>query len=168
MILDKLRDRGVKAVFFITMDYARRQPELVERMIKEGHILGNHSTLHKSFPDMSFEDAVSDIKELHNYVKANFGYEMHLFRPPMGEFSEQTLALTQNLGYKSVFWSVAYKDWLVDDQPSTIEAMDILTSRTHPGAIILLHAISRTNTEILGDFIDAARSQGYEFARWDW
>ncbi len=167
-ILDTLKDKNVKAVFFITLDFAKSQPELVQRMIDEGHILGNHSCKHLSFPDMSLEDAAADILKLHNYVKDNFYYEMHLFRPPMGEFNQQVLALVQSLGYKSVFWSFAYKDYDVDNQPLTIEALDTITNKAHPGAIYLLHAVSKTNAEVLGDAIDNIQNLGFTFARWDW
>jgi peptidoglycan-N-acetylmuramic acid deacetylase len=167
-ILDTLKEKNVKAVFFITYPYATSQPDLVRRMVAEGHIVGNHSTGHLSFPDMPLQEAADDITKLHEYVKANFGYTMTLFRPPMGEFSERSLALAQSLGYSSIFWSVAYRDWEVDNQPLTIEAMDTLLSRCHPGAIYLLHAVSQTNAEILGEFIDNVRAKGFEFTRFDW
>jgi peptidoglycan-N-acetylmuramic acid deacetylase len=137
-------------------------------MVDEGHILGNHSTRHKSFPDMGLEEIVSDVQTLHDYVKANFGYTMTLFRPPMGEFSEQTLAVLNSMGYKSVFWSFAYRDWEVDNQPLTIEALNTITSRCHPGAIYLLHAVSKTNADVLGEAIDIIRGKGFEFTRFDW
>lgn len=166
-ILDTLLERDAKAVFFVTMDFVKSKPELVTRMVEEGHVLGNHSVKHLSFPDMPLQEAAADIMELHNYVKANFGYEMWLFRPPMGEFSEQTLALAQSLGYKSILWSFAYKDWLVDDQPLTVVALDTISSKCHPGAIYLLHAVSKTNAEVLGDAIDNMREMGYIVAKWD-
>lgn len=167
-ILDTLKEKNVKAVFFITYPYAEKEKEIVTRMIEEGHVIGNHSTKHLSFPDMSAEDAVSDIKKLHDYVRANYGYEMTLFRPPMGEFSEKTLALANSIGYKSIFWSFAYRDWEVDNQPISIEAIDKITSSAHPGAIYLLHAVSSTNAEILGEVIDNIREKGFEFGRFDW
>ena len=166
-ILDTLKEKGVRAVFFVTLPYARSQPELIKRMIDEGHTIGNHSSKHLSFPEMPLEDAAADIKELHEYMKANYGYEMWLFRPPMGEFSEQTLALAKSLGYKSIFWSFAYRDWLVDDQPLTLEALNHVVSKCHPGAIYLLHAVSQTNAEILGDIIDQIHAKGLTCAAWD-
>jgi peptidoglycan-N-acetylmuramic acid deacetylase len=165
--LDTLKDRGAAAVFFITLPYAQQHPELVRRMIDEGHTVGNHSAKHFSFPTVPHSEAARDIMELHEYIKTHFGYEMTLFRPPMGEFSEQTLALAQQLGYTSVFWSWAYKDWLVDDQPSAEEALHRITSSAHPGAVYLLHAVSRANTEALGDAIDKLREMGYEISAWD-
>jgi len=166
-ILDTLKEKDAKAVFFITLDFAKTQPELVRRMIDEGHILGNHSFKHLSFPEMPLREAAEDILVLHNYMKENYNYEMNLFRPPMGEFSEQSLALAQALGYKSIFWSFAYKDYDLDNQPLTIEALNTITSKCHPGAIYLLHAVSKTNAEVLGEVIDNIREQGYTIAEWD-
>lgn len=100
--------------------------------------------------------------ENHQYIKDNFGYDMHLFRFPAGKFSDQSLAVVNNCNYKSVFWSFAYKDYDVNNQPSEPEALQKLKDRMHPGAIYLLHAESTTNTAILGRFIDAAQAAGYE------
>jgi peptidoglycan-N-acetylmuramic acid deacetylase len=166
-ILDTLKEKNAKAVFFVTLPYAKSEPALIKRMIEEGHTLGNHSAKHLSFPDMPLMEAARDILTLHDYMLANFGYKMWLFRPPMGEFSEQTLALAQSVGYKSVFWSFAYRDWLVDEQPLTIEALANVSEKCHPGAIYLLHAVSQTNAEILGEAIDTIRGQGFEVAGWD-
>lgn len=163
-ILDVLKEKNVKAVFFITYPYAKTETALVQRMIDEGHTLGNHSTAHKSFPTMPLSEAADDIMNLHDYVKVNYGYEMFLFRPPEGGFSEQTLALTESLGYKSVLWSFAYKDYDVNNQPITIEATDTIVRKAHPGEIALIHAVSKTNSEILGDVIDQIRAKGFEFA----
>lgn len=116
-ILDVLLEKQVPAVFFVTMPYVKSEPELIQRMIDEGHIVGNHSVNHPSFPEISTEECKSEVMELHDYMKENYGYEMSLFRFPMGEFSEADLSVLQQLGYKSVFWSFAYRDWLVDDQP---------------------------------------------------
>ena len=166
-ILDTLQERDAKALFFVTLDFVKNKPDLVSRMIEEGHVIGNHSVKHLSFPDMPLQEAAKDIMQLHDYMKSNFGYEMWLFRPPMGEFSEQTLALAQSLGYKTILWSFAYKDWLVDDQPLTVEALDTITSKSHPGAIYLLHAVSKTNSEVLGDAIDNMYELGYTVSKWD-
>lgn len=165
IILDTLKEKNVPGAFFLTMHFARSHPDLVQRMIDEGHVLANHSTAHKNFPAMSLSGAADDVMQLHEYIRDNFGYEMHLFRFPEGSFSEQTLALLQSLGYKSVFWSFAYRDWEVDNQPLTIEALDRITSSAHPGAIYLLHSVSRTNSEVLGEAIDLLRAKGFEFAR---
>ena len=118
-------------------------------------------------PTLTAEKAKSEISKLHEYVETNFGYKMTLFRPPMGEFSEADLSVLQQLGYKSVFWSFAYRDWLVDDQPDPQEAIQTIESKSHPGAIYLLHAVSKTNTEILGQVIDDLRAQGYTFCAYE-
>lgn len=159
-ILDTLREKGVKGTFFITMYYAKSHPELVQRMVDEGHIVGNHSVKHPSMTDLSVEDMEHEIMGLHNYVRDNFGYEMYLFRPPKGEHSVRSLAVAQNLGYKSVLWSFAYMDWDTGAQKPVDEAYALCTARAHKGAVYLLHGISETNTAILGDLIDYLVSSG--------
>lgn len=163
-ILDTLKEKGVKATFFVTEPYAKAQPELVQRMIDEGHEIGNHSVTHPSegLPSQSLEQQKNEVMENHQYIKDNFGYDMHLFRFPAGKFSDRSLAVVNNCNYKSVFWSFAYKDYDVNNQPSESEALQKLKDRMHPGAIYLLHAESTTNTAILGRFIDAAQAAGYE------
>jgi peptidoglycan-N-acetylmuramic acid deacetylase len=133
-------------------------------MIDEGHTLGNHSTKHRNFPDMPLEEAAEDLMTLHDYVLANYGYKMWLFRPPEGSFCEQTLGLAQSLGYQTVLWSFAYRDWEPENQMIAIEAVDRILSTAHPGEICLLHAVSRTNAEILGEVIDTLRQRNFEFA----
>lgn len=160
-ILDTLKAQGVKAVFFVTYDYCKSSPELVERMIAEGHTVGNHSYSHPSFPKCSESEVVEEVTLLHDYVKEKFGYEMTLFRFPMGEYSERTLVQLQKLGYTSVFWSFAYQDWNADSQPSSREAYDTVTSALHSGGIYLLHAVSKANSESLGDIISFWKQSGY-------
>ncbi|WP_099467538.1 polysaccharide deacetylase family protein [Konateibacter massiliensis] len=165
-ILDTLKEKNVKAVFFVTLPYAKTNPDLVKRMINEGHIVGNHSVTHPSngLPSLAtVEDQQNELTGVHDYVLENYDYTMNLFRYPTGAFSEQSLAIVHNLGYTSVFWSFAYKDWLTDAQPDKTEALSTMKEKLHPGAIYLLHAVSTTNVSVLGDFIDAARAQGYEF-----
>lgn len=164
-ILDTLKEKNVKAVFFITMDYAKKEPELVQRMIDEGHVVGNHSVTHPSagLPSQSLEQQENEVMELHNYVKENFGYEMYLFRFPAGIFSEQSLGILDKCGYTGVFWSFAYHDWDPDNQMAYGEALEKTVECLHPGAVYLLHAVSSTNTQILGEFIDTAVAQGYTF-----
>ena len=160
-ILDTLKKSGVKAVFFVTYDYCVSAPDLVERMIAEGHTVGNHSYSHPSFPQCSEEDVKEEVMLLHDYVKENFGYEMTLFRFPKGEFSEKTLFQLDSLGYTSVFWSFAYVDWNADDQTDAKEAFDTITSATHSGGIYLLHAVSKANADCLSDVIDYWKNNGY-------
>ena len=160
-ILDTLKEKGVKAAFFVTYDYCKNSPDLVQRMIDEGHIVGNHSYTHPSFPDCSAREVEEEITMLHDYVKDNFNYEMTFFRFPKGEFSEKTLDIVKSLGYTSVFWSFAYADWDVNQQPAAAEAFDTITSATHKGAIYLLHAVSKANADCLGDVLDYWANNGY-------
>ena len=164
-ILNTLKEKNVHAVFFITKAYAKQNPELVQRMIDEGHEVGNHSVTHPAagLPSQDIAQQTNEVTENHQYVKDQFGYDMHLFRYPAGKFSEQSLALLNNLNYKSIFWSFAYLDYDVENQPDPTESLQKIMDRLHPGAIYLLHAESETNTQILGDFIDQTRAQGYEF-----
>lgn len=164
-ILDTLKDKGVKAVFFVTEPYAKDEPELVQRMIDEGHVIGNHSVTHPAsgIPSLTVEKQQEEVIGNHEYIKENFGYEMTLFRYPAGKFSEKSLAVVNNCGYKSVFWSFAYMDYDVNNQPDQGESLKKMTDKLHPGAIYLLHAESKTNAEVLGRFIDAAIAEGYSF-----
>lgn len=160
-ILDTLKEKNVKAVFFVTLSYVKKQPDLVRRMINEGHVVGNHSVTHPVMTTLSPEEVVEEIMGLHEYMLEHFGYEMHLFRPPTGAYSEATLAQAKALGYRTVEWSFAYADWNTDNQPDPTESKQTILKKAHDGAVYLLHAVSKTNTEILGDVIDGFRSQGY-------
>ncbi|HPY85185.1 MAG TPA: polysaccharide deacetylase family protein [Ruminococcus flavefaciens] len=160
-ILDTLKEKNVKAIFFLTGDYAKKEESLVRRMINEGHILGNHGMKHASLPKLSDSEAEDEIMSLHNYVLNNYGYEMQYFRPPCGEYSEHALETVQKCGYKTVFWSFAYVDWKTDQQPSPDEARKKLSDSAHGGEILLLHSVSATNAEILGDVIDDLRAKGF-------
>lgn len=160
-ILDILKEKGVKAVFFVTYDYCKSSPELVKRMLAEGHTVGNHSYTHPSFPDLSEKEMIDEVMALHDYVAENFGYNMTLFRFPKGEFSEKALSVVKSLGYTSVFWSFAYNDWDTNSQPDKNTALEKIKSSTHSG-IYLLHAVSATNSAILGEVIDCWQAEGYE------
>lgn len=162
-ILDTLKKKKVKAIFFVTYDFVKDNPDLIERMIKEGHTVGNHSYRHYSMDELDEKTAKEEITFLHNYVKKNFNYEMKLFRFPKGEFSQNTLKIAQDLGYKSIFWSFAYADWDTQNQADAQAALKEITTYVHPGEIMLLHAVSETNAEILGSVIDSVREQGYTF-----
>ena len=160
-ILDILKAKNVKAVFFVTYDYAKKNPGLIKRMIDEGHTVGNHTWSHPSLPECSNEDMYGELYLLHRYIKEQFNYDMYVMRPPMGEFSQRVLECAKQLGYTTVLWSFAYKDWEVDNQPDKETAFEKITSGAHNGAVYLLHAVSQTNTEILSDVIDNWREQGY-------
>jgi peptidoglycan-N-acetylmuramic acid deacetylase len=162
-ILDTLKEKNVKAVFFLTGDYAKRNKELVQRMIDEGHIIGNHGMKHKSLPSLTYEEAKEEIMSLHEYVKSEYSYEMTYLRPPCGEYSEKSLAICSELGYKTMLWSFAYCDWDVNNQPEQSASLEKVSGAACDGAIYLLHSVSETNAEILPQVIDNIRQQGYEF-----
>lgn len=162
-ILDTLKEKGVKAIFFVTYDFARDNPELIDRMIKEGHTVGNHSYHHYSMDELDIPTAKEEITFLHNYIKEKHNYTMSYFRFPKGEFSEQSLKIAKDLGYKCIFWSYAYEDWDTENQPEENKAFTDICEATHPGEILLLHAVSKTNANILGKVIDDIRQQGFEF-----
>lgn len=130
-------------------------------MIAEGHTLGNHGMTHASLPKLSQSEAEEEIMSLHNFVLNNYGYEMQYFRCPCGEYSEQALETVQKCGYKTVFWSFAYVDWITDSQPLPAEGIKKLTESAHGGEILLLHSVSSTNAQILGEVIDSFREQGF-------
>lgn len=167
-ILDVLKEKKVPAAFFVTGHYVKDQPELIQRMAAEGHIVGNHSWSH---PDMS-QLSEGNIKTELDKVKEQVGIltgqkEMKYLRPPRGIFSERVLAASKQFGYTNVFWSVAYKDWDVNAQRGSQYAYSEVVKQLHPGAIILLHSVSKDNTEALGRIVDEARRQGYEFKSLD-
>jgi len=161
-ILDTLKEKDVQAIFFLTGPYAQTEHDLVQRMINEGHILGNHGMTHASLPTLSDEDAKKEIMSLHDYVMENYGYEMQYFRCPCGEYSERALETAKNCGYKTLFWSSAYVDWNTNSQPSPAEGLKKLGDAAHGGEILLLHSVSATNAEILGQLIDDFRAKGFE------
>lgn len=160
-ILDILKEKNVKAVFFPTLSFVKKNPETIQRIIDEGHELGSHSTNHYSMPSVTLDEMRDEIMIIHNYVLENYGVKMHLFRPPQGHFSDRSLALTKSLGYKTVIWSFAYKDYDTSNQPPYDEALAKATNAAHPGALYLLHAVSNTNVDILPALIDNLRAQGY-------
>lgn len=162
-ILDTLKEKKVKAIFFVTYDFASQNPDLVKRMIAEGHTVGNHSYRHYSMDEVSDDVAKEEVTYLHKYIKDKFNYTMSYFRFPKGEFSERSLQIVKDLGYKSVFWSFAYADWDPDNQTEENQAFTHICESTHPGAILLLHAVSKTNADILGKVIDDITKQGYTF-----
>ncbi len=160
-ILDTLKEKQVSAIFFLTGDYAKKETDLVNRMIAEGHVLGNHGMTHASLPTLTEAEAKAEILDLHQYVLDNYGYEMQYFRCPCGEYSEAALETAQSCGYRTLFWSDAYVDWKTDAQPDPAQSLERLKEHAHGGEILLLHAVSSTNAAILGDLIDALRAEGY-------
>ena len=163
MILDTLKEKNVPAAFFCTLPQVEDNPQLIARMITEGHIVGNHSVKHPSFPTLTRIEMAQEIQGMDDYLRTNFGYSEPFFRFPMGEYSDCALDLVGSIGYRSVFWSVAYEDWDLDNQRGTQYAFDTVTARLHPGAVNLLHSVSPDNANALGQIIDWAREQGYVF-----
>lgn len=166
-ILDALKSNNVQGTFFVTAHYVNSASDLVQRMIDEGHIVGNHTVNHKSMPDIIDDQITKEIMDLHQAVFEKYGYEMKYMRPPKGEFSERTLSLTEKLGYKTVMWSFAYVDWEEKKQPSEEEAMNKIIPNLHNGEIMLLHATSKTNADIMDKMIKKVREEGYEFRSLD-
>ncbi len=166
-ILDTLNAKNVKAAFFCTLSYIKANPQLVSRMINEGHIVGNHSATHPTFTDISRTEMAKEIYLVDKYLGENYGYRTKYFRFPGGYHSDNTLELVTSVGHKSIFWSVAYADWDTANQPNHATAFETVTSRYHSGAVILLHAVSQTNTDILASLIDDAHSKGYSFKTLD-
>jgi len=166
-ILDVLKQKNVKAAFFCTLDFIQDCPEKVQRMIDEGHIVGNHSTTHPVFPDITRNKMAKELYGVHKYMLDNYGYECKYFRFPTGAYSHSALELCTSVGYRSVFWSNAYDDWDTKNQKGYDYAFDKVTSRIHPGMVILLHAVSDDNINILPDFIDYAQAKGYKFVTLD-
>lgn len=162
-ILDVLKEKNVNAAFFCTLPQVKENPELIKRMIVDGHIVGNHSVTHPSFAEISTEQMTTEVKEMEQYLQSEFNYSEPYFRFPKGEYNEVALNQLNKLGYTCVFWSLAYADWDLNNQKGSDYAFDKVISRLHPGAVILLHSVSPDNANALGSIIDEARSQGYKF-----
>lgn len=167
-ILDVLKEKNVPAAFFITAPYAKEQNELITRMIDEGHIIGNHTINHPNLAKLSDEIKISaELTGMNDLVKELYNYDMKYMRPPEGVFSQKVLAIANDLGFKTVFWSFAYKDWDINSQKGKDYAIAQISPYLHDGAVLLLHAVSKDNAEAMGEIIDYAHSQGYEFASLD-
>ena len=162
-LLDTLREKNVKAIFFITGDFFEANGDLVRRMVEEGHEVGNHTMNHPSLPDVSRADAESEILELSRQFTDKYGKEMRFLRPPKGEYDEKTLQLTEDLSMRCLLWSFAYQDWLVNKQQGPDYALKMVTDNLHNGAVLLLHAVSSDNAQAMGSIIDTCRAMGYEF-----
>ena len=164
-ILDTLKKHNVKAAFFLVGNYLQKNADLVRRMVEEGHIVGNHTMTH---PDMSAitEKAAfqAELEGLETLFKEVTGKNLpKYYRPPQGIYSEDNLKLAQELGYQTVFWSLAYKDWDNNKQPTAEYALGKLIPRTHNGAVILLHSTSQTNAEVLDQLLTQWKQDGYRF-----
>ena len=168
-ILDTLQKHNVKAAFFLVGNYIEKNADLVRRMAEEGHTVGNHTMHHYDMSRLSDKAAFSkELTDLEALYKETVGQELPKFyRPPQGIYSEENLKMAQELGYQTVFWSLAYVDWYQDKQPSKEEAFKKLLGRIHPGAIVLLHSTSDTNGAILDELLTKWEEMGYHFATLD-
>ena len=165
-ILDALKKHNAPAAFFVVGNMIETAPAIIRRMAEEGHIVGNHTFHH---PDMSkisdqaaFKKELDDLSALY---KETTGRDLpNYYRPPQGKYNEENLKQAQALGYKTVFWSLAYVDWYVDNQPTAEQAYAKLLPRIHDGAILLLHSTSKTNADILDELLTKWEDMGYQFA----
>ena len=165
LLLDALKKHNVKATFFVVGNFISENQELIKRMEAEGHIVGNHTMTH---PDMSkistqesFQKELSGVEDIYKEIT---GKEMTKFyRPPQGIYSTLNLSMAKEMGYHTFFWSLAYVDWYQDNQPDPQEAIEKLTRRIHPGAIVLLHSTSSTNAQILDELLNKWEDMGYSF-----
>lgn len=167
-ILDTLREKNVPATFFVTGHYIQDQPDLIKRMVDEGHIIGNHSWSHPDMTTMSNDQIRQELAKVRDGVAAISSQKsMQYLRPPRGIFSDRVLAVSREEGYTSVFWSLAYKDWEVNNQKGGEYAYQQIMKQLHPGSIMLIHSVSSDNAAALPRVIDDARAKGYEFESLD-
>lgn len=167
-ILEALKKHNAKATFFVVGNYLSTSPDLVKRMLEEGHNVGNHSYHHPDMSQMGKDEFAKELGELEQLYEQTTGKPMvKYYRPPQGKYSENNLKIAKELGYKTFFWSLAYVDWKQDSQPTHEEAFDKLLKRVHPGAIVLLHNTSKTNGEILDELLTKWEGMGYTFKSLD-
>ena len=164
-ILDVLKKHNAAACFFLVGNYIEKNPDLVRRMVAEGHIVGNHTMHHPDMSKLSDEAAFAkELTDLEALFAQTTGKQMpKYYRPPQGIYREENLQMAQKLGYKTVFWRLAYADWNNDNQPTDEQAFDKLLPRVHDGAVILLHSTSKTNARILDQLLTKYEEMGYTF-----
>lgn len=168
-ILDALKKHSAPATFFIVGNYLETSPDLVKRMVDEGHIVGNHTYHHPDMSKISSKESFEkELTQLETLYQETTGQTMtKYYRPPQGKYSESNLQMAKDLGYKTFFWSLAYVDWYQDKQPSKEEAFKKLLGRIHPGAVVLLHSTSSTNAAILDELLTKWEEMGYQFKSLD-
>lgn len=168
-ILDALKKHNIRATFFVVGNFISTNPDLVKRMVEEGHIVGNHTYHHPDMSKISTKEAFQkELNDLETLYQETTGQPMtQFYRPPQGKYSENNLEMAKELGYKTFFWSLAYVDWYEDKQPTKEEAFKKLLGRIHPGAIVLLHNTSKTNGEILDELLTKWEEMGYQFKSLD-
>lgn len=168
-ILDALKKHHAPATFFLVGNYITTSPELVNRMVEEGHLVANHTYSHPNMTNISSVEAFrKELEKLENAYEEITGQKMvNYYRPPQGKYSENNLKMAKELGYKTFFWSLAYVDWYNDKQPTKEEAFKKLIGRIHPGAIVLLHSTSKTNADIIDELLTKWEEMGYTFGSLD-
>ena len=171
-ILDILKEKNVQAIFFVTgafVDYGDMTKSMMERMLAEGHLIGSHTEHHKVMPKLSNEEFCEELNSVYRKLKKVLGedFTMLYYRPPQGAATPRDLALASYLGYHTTFWAFAYGDYNPDNQPDPVKSLENMENSLHPGCVYLLHAVSSTNAEVLGDLIDYIRAEGYEIRRID-
>ena len=163
-ILEALQKHHVTATFFVVGNFIEKNQDLVKKMSDMGQHLANHSYSHPDMSGMDRESFEAELRKLEDCYREITGEEMvKLYRPPMGKYSDRSLMYAREMGYRTVFWSLAYVDWNQDQQPSKEEAFEKLLKRIHPGAIVLLHSTSSTNAQILDELLTKWEEMGYEF-----
>ena len=164
-ILDTLKTHQVSAAFFLVGNYMEKNADLVRRMVEEGHIVGNHTMHHPDMSKLSDREAfAAELTQLEELFREITGKELpKYYRPPQGIYSEENLRMAKELGYRTVFWSLAYADWNNDSQPTKEQAFSKLLPRIHNGAVVLLHSTSKTNAEILDELLTQWKDMGYSF-----
>ena len=165
MILDALKKHQAPATFFLVGHYLETAPDLVMRMVEEGHRVANHTWSHPDMSSISREEVFAEelAKMEEKYMEMTGEEMVRFYRPPQGKYNLKNLQMAKDLGYKTYFWSLAYADWKVDDQPSVEEAKEKLVERIHPGAIVLLHTTSKTNGELMDELLTTWEELGYRF-----
>ena len=165
-ILNILKEENVPGAFFVLSHFVVQNKDLVARMQNEGHLVCNHTAKHKNMTKLSKEEFAKELQTMENLLNEKTEKPIAKFyRPPRGTFNEDNLIWANELGYRTVFWSLCYADWDNAKQPSPVYAKDLLLKYTHPGAIILLHPTSSTNAEILQDLIHSWKADGYTFGK---
>ena len=165
-ILDSLKKHQAVGTFFVVGNFLETSPELTRRMSEEGHIVGNHTYHHPDMSKISTKESFEkELKDVETLFRSITGSEMaHYYRPPQGKYSTSNLEMAKDLGYKTFFWSLAYVDWIQDEQPTKEQAFSKLLTRIHPGAVVLLHSTSSTNAAILDELLTKWEEMGYHFA----
>ncbi len=167
-MLDVLKKHDAKGCFFVTMTYIRDNPDIVKRMKEEGHQVGNHTVHHPCLPEMSVEEQKKELEECADFMEEETGYPMDkYFRPPCGEYSEQVLQLAKDMGYRTIFWSMAYLDYDVNNQPGADYVIEHFAKYYHPGAVPLIHNVSSSNAQALDTVLTNLEKEGYKFRSLD-